>query len=571
MPCFYTGDPTKTDLFELVKLHLGGISGGQELSAVLLRFHQALKTGPQEKVHFITGFCLSYRCLDQTLKTMRYLVEQGGNPVQSLVWSVLRNYGAAVATAEDHSRIRRLLGDELKREDVAFKESYRTLPELERDEKQKWQVESKEATYLMRQLENRISMILLLTLSVLRNSDSINDGASRFVQGALRRFFLLKYPNDASLQNAVDDCPPGAQELKPWIEKRLLPILKDRRFGEFDVVPQWNARRELIEYLKVTCDNLQGQSGEIFMYLERASYHDILERGKEVFRMRSVLANINQVLYFEGDLTGCSLDPELKKFLQQTASIVSHLETTVSTAHSWALNMKPTWVDSVYNDFTSALEESKNTAALHMFHIQLNGRIKNGALGWPALDSMVQSLVRATGCAQESLMPYSVVLQWQGFDWEFILNPVYRMLSITPPSLDFLTRQNILRMEEDHCIETLQSEINDIIDDSNGLKSIFNNFSQKSRTLEKKLEEGQRMLMERHRILKQGERDYNRTKSEMERLETKEESLQQDIASLEEVLAQPQAASQAHEKQDRQVLYMVWYSLLRVVYVYYRT
>ena len=55
------------------------------------------------------------------------------------------------------------------------------------------------------------------------------------------------------------------------------------------------------------------------------------------------------------------------------------------------------------------------------------------------------------------------------------------------------------------------------------------------------------------------------------RLEAKEESLQEDIASLEDVLAQPQAASQAHEKQDRQVLYMVWYSLLRVVYVYYRT
>ena len=563
MPCFHTGDPMKTDLFELVNLRLSGISGGQELSAVLLRFHQALRTGFQEKVHFITGFCLSYRCLDQTLKTIRYLVEQGGNPVQSLVWSVLRNYGAAVTTAEDHGRIRRLLGDELNRKDVAFKESYRTLPELERDEMPKWQVESKEATYLMRQLENRISMILLLTLSVLRNSDSINDAASRFVQGALRRFFLLKYPNDASLQNAVDDCPTGAQELKLWIEKRLLPIFKD--------VPQWNARRELIEYLKVTCDNLQGQSGEIFMYLERASYHDILERGKEVFRMRSVLGNINQVLCFEGDLTGCSLNPELKKFLQQTASIVTHLETTVITAHSWALKMKPTWVESVYNDFTSALEESKNTAALHMFHIQLNGRIKNGALGWPALDSVVQSLVRATGCAQESLMPYSIVLQWQGFDWELILNPVYRMLYITPPSLDFLTPQNILRMEEDHCIETLQSEINDVIDDSNGLKSIFNNFSQKSKTLEKKLEEDCRMLMERDRLLKQREREYNRTRAEMERLEAKEESLQEDIASLEDVLAQPQAASQAHEKQDRQVLYMVWYSLLRVVYVYYRT
>jgi hypothetical protein len=554
MPSYHTGDPTKTDLFELVKLHLGGISGGQELSAVLLRFHQALSSGSHEKVHFITGFCLSYRCLDQTLKTIRYLVEQGGNPVQSLVWSVLRNYGSAVATTQDHSRIRRLLGDELKREDIAFKGSYRTLPESERDEMQKWQVESKEATYLMRQLENRISMILILTLSVLHNSESIDDVASRFVQGALRRFFLLKYPNDVSLQNAADECPPGAQELKPWIEKRLLPIFKDHRFGELAVAPQWNARRELIGHLKVICDNLQGQSGEIFMYLERASFHDILERGKEIFRMRSVLANINQVLCFEGNLTGCSLNLELKKFLQQTASIVMHLETTVSTAHSWAQNMKPAWFDSVYDDFTFALEESNNTAALHMFHLQLNGRIKNGALGWPALDFVVQSLVRATGCAPESLMPYSIVLQWQGFDWELILNPVYRMLSIIPPSLDFLTRQNILRMEEDHCIETMQSESNDVIDDSNGLKSTFNNFSQKGKILEKKLQERRKMLKNRDRSLKQIEYDINSMSAEIERLEANEEALKEEIASLEELLAQSKAASQALEAQDQQVL-----------------
>ena len=550
--CFHTGDPTRTDLFELVKLHLGGISGGQEVSTVILRFHQALSSGYQEKIQFITGFCLSYRCLDQTLKTIRYLVGQGVNPVQSLVWSVLRNYASAVATTEDRRRMFRLLGDTLKLDDIASKESYRTLPVPEREEMDKWLVESKELSYLMCQLEKKISMILVSALSVLSKSDSIDDGACRFVEVALRRFFLLKHSHDSLLQNATDKCPLMAKELKLWIEKSLLPTFKGPEFNELNGMPNWDSRHEFIKGLKKVCHNLQGHTGELFVYLDRASFDDILDRGREIAHMRSVLANINQVLCFEGDLTKCHLNSELKKFLQHTASVVTHLEVIVSTAHSWVQNMKPDWMHSVYEDFDSALKASNNTAALHKFQMQLKSRIKNGALGWPSLSVAALSLVQATGCAQESLMPYALVLQWQGFDWEFILNPVYRTLSISPPSLDFLTSEKILRMEEDHCIETLEEECKRIIEDRSGLLVTFDSYIQKGKALEKRLEKNRTWLQDEDRKLKQKEREVQSKQVDIERMESKKESIEAEISHWEEALAQTTSAERHHVAQGAQ-------------------
>ncbi len=61
-------------------------------------------------------------------------------------------------------------------------------------------------------------------------------------------------------------------------------------------------------------------------------------------------------------------------------------------------------------------------------------------------------------------MPYCTMLQWKGLQWEFKLHPICRILSIPPPGNDFLSSDNIRKLEETFCTSLVKADCAELLE-----------------------------------------------------------------------------------------------------------
>ena len=93
-------------------------------------------------------------------------------------------------------------------------------------------------------------------------------------------------------------------------------------------------------------------------------------------------------------------------------------------------------------------------AAKHAIQMQLTRQIIGPPPSWPSLGAVVSSIcVISDRATNEKLMPYCSMVQWEGLQFEFKLNPCCRMLAIAPPGIDFLSNDNMAKLEELWCIK----------------------------------------------------------------------------------------------------------------------
>ncbi len=439
-----------TDLMQLVRMKFGGISGGHELALVLLRFHQALQNtkATQDKLQFVTGFTLSFRCLQQTMRTVLYLKQYDGSPVASLVWSIQRNYISAAASSASSQRMCAMLAAELKKPDVMLTEdaAYRALPPSPQTMAAKHEVEARDLIALMCTFEEKIfHLVDTVILDLCHEMPSVREEAIGFIVIAFENMYQPRNPQDNTLTSTLIKAREKAaapQNAGRWLVDNVQPVIKGGSPGSRD-------RLLIVPALSQSAAKV-GEA--LYTYLERASFDDIDKRASRIRHIRVILAKFTAVLKFQGHLaTNGDVQAKIQKLLKGGETSVSMLNAIVAASVSWADSMQEKLLDPIKNLFFTSLEDRQDRAAKHAFQMQLTRSILGPPASWPTLSSVVQSLVDLCGCRYEDLMPYCTMLQWKGLQWEFKLHPTCRILAVSPPGIDFLSAENIKHIEEVFC------------------------------------------------------------------------------------------------------------------------
>ena len=456
-----------TDLMELTKMKLGGVSAGLELSTVLLRFHKILQNKhTRDTIVFVTGFTLSFRCLQQTLQTMLHLVGKDVSPVRALAWAIQRNYGAAAATAAGKERICAILSAEMSRDDILLDDisEYNTLPPTPIAMTSTHRTEGREISSLMCVLEDRLFQLANTVLKYLvDNPGAIHDDAIGFVVLVFENIYLHKFVNDNLITSTLDQAKIKAetpQQAAKWIVEGISTVFKSLH-GLHAISTE--GTQFFMRRVSTVVRQIQDKA---FWYLERASFQDIHDRAVELTRVRVVLLQFMRVLKFEGFLsTHASKDKDLHYLLHEGATEVSHLLSVVSTMLTWTEAMKRR--DGKLADLRLMMEHclKDDRAAKHALQMQMTRHIIGPPPSWPSLGAVVSSIcVISDRATYEELMPYCSMVQWEGLQFEFKLNPSCRMLAIAPPGIDFLSNDNMAKLEELWCIAYVKKECPKLFD-----------------------------------------------------------------------------------------------------------
>lgn len=538
-------DVSKTDMMQLVKLQLGGVSGGLELSVVLLRFHQFLQKpkSVQDRIQFVSRFSLSFRCVQQTVRTMLFLLREGWSPVKALVRSIVRNYMSAAGTAAATHQMRLILADELRRSDIlhAVEGGYSILPPSPQTMTEKHHAEASETISLMCTLEEKVSCLIDSVLSELtKNAATIHNEAIGFVVSALENVSQRRCPTSKAISATLEDAKQKAQTMQDigkWITSNVPDVL---------------GRNSLLADLPLLMREVTLGTKEIrnsvFQYLERASFQDVHDRAATVVRVRSVLLQLTQVLQFSGGLcTVSSKDGQLRALLRGAAAAVSHLELVVGTALAWTDAMKPTKLQHLRQVFDHSLEEQKDRAAKHAFQMQQTLRIIGPPASWPTLSSLVQKLVAMSGCKYQDLMPYCTMLQWQGLQWEFTLNPACRTVAIPPPGIDFLSPDNISLLEELHCNSVVKKRCRTLIDNlDDPLRACVRSWE----TLEAQMVAHRKEVGDKRKKLMTTRQSVESKKGRIEQMESEQHDHYSEAQDLKRAIVQMQNTNLAEGKPE---------------------
>jgi MoxR-like ATPase len=331
-------DVSKSDMMELIQMQLAGVSGGRELCLILLRFHQALRCPKtnHNKVQFVTGFHLSYRGVQQTVRTLLYhLRQQDSSAVHSLIGSICRNYMSAASSPGDVERMADILIKELRKPDVMHNEAggYRALPAPLQEMTAKYQMEARDAISLMSAFEEKLFHLAdSVLLELCTNMQTVHLEAIGFVKPLFEHMYGERKPTDLIVSQLLEKLKPmeqAPQNFGRWLVENVQDLVKNK--------PPVSEKNIFVRGLVQLTHRVRDA---IFTYLERASFQDLQDRAGEIRRMRTILVRFANVFKFEGKLSTSPIQLGLNTLLVGASSAVSRLEAVTTCALSWTDSMQ---------------------------------------------------------------------------------------------------------------------------------------------------------------------------------------------------------------------------------------
>ena len=100
-------DPKQTNIYKILLDQFIGVHGGHELVSYCLFCHADAKVMLQnEEIHTIKGFQYSFRTLQNTCSTARYLMDKYNiAPLHAVIWGLLRNYTMCITNLEEKTKV----------------------------------------------------------------------------------------------------------------------------------------------------------------------------------------------------------------------------------------------------------------------------------------------------------------------------------------------------------------------------------------------------------------------------------------------------------------------------------
>lgn len=156
-----------SDLFDLLKHQLGGVSAGAQLAAVVLKVHAWMKERVlKREMALVANSTLTYRNIAQTIDTFLYLLNECKmGPVQAMTWSLVRCYSYCIAQRSQRVPLFTTIADALHQADAGKRsqDAYPRLPVVKEDVPQ-WQRDAGDIGTAVSLLEEVVPKAIVVAL-----------------------------------------------------------------------------------------------------------------------------------------------------------------------------------------------------------------------------------------------------------------------------------------------------------------------------------------------------------------------------------------------------------------------
>ncbi|CAF1634116.1 unnamed protein product [Rotaria magnacalcarata] len=188
-------DPKKTNIYKILLDQFIGVHGGYELVSYCLLCHADAKVMLQnEEIHTIKGFQYSFRTLQNTCSTARYLMGKYNiAPLHAVIWGLLRNYTMCITNLEEKTKIIIAFKKNLH---LPFfvKNTFNFVKQITHGSKSQLDLEIDELTDMVSDAETFIcDSMCILAIKLVEFQISTND-VGDFILGFVNKVLLYQRP-----------------------------------------------------------------------------------------------------------------------------------------------------------------------------------------------------------------------------------------------------------------------------------------------------------------------------------------------------------------------------------------
>lgn len=420
---------------------LGGVSGGQELAHMCLRFHGHLRQSISKgETTLIANSILTCRNLLQTVRTFHFLLTQNMEPVNAMLWAVVRNYVSSVST-EHRNRLYLVLSNEMKCAGV--KSVFKKLP-ITNEESAPWQKDAADLTSLMASLEESLSHAICSLLTSISDATMAGSPAYYYISSIL----IPMHPQETdTLTNLASSIANARVEQSiNKLSKALQHLFQLKR-----------VQVHLEEYkLELTVQSHAGAVRECLLsFVTNSSLEDSKHRCNILQQVLAVLHKFDTCFrLIHSNAVGASGNALMNSVLNEIHSIQCS-----KVMLAWFSILHKPMVAHLREKFLDAFTRIQERGVIWAVEAEQRRPLLQSR---KTISLLTNSLLNMGGSVE--ILPYQITAEWLGLLWFMQVNRPQVFLFV--PAHDHLLQpHNLQKMEVAVCICTLKIELQGIVRD----------------------------------------------------------------------------------------------------------
>ncbi|CAF3688580.1 unnamed protein product [Rotaria sp. Silwood1] len=293
-------DPTKSDLFELISIQLSTIPAGKQLTHLLILMHLNVKQYVKDgHLTYPSDFLVTYRLLEQCIRTLRYLVEQNINPVDACYWSLLRSYCSSLQNSSEYQFYLNRLQETIKDLQLCSNSTIYSTATDQFDQKQPiWLQQTQTIRSHFIQFERFLIELILTIIQLLAKDSQLNKLTRDLLTLFIDDILLPMTPTDAYLiqlkQTLINENDNQFDLLKT-----LLELIENKQITLRTDLQNSMSISNFIQQFRInessSFESLCHQLSELLdHFLSQTSFSDTRERLSFIQRIISIIEIFDQ-------------------------------------------------------------------------------------------------------------------------------------------------------------------------------------------------------------------------------------------------------------------------------------
>ncbi|CAF3117103.1 unnamed protein product [Rotaria sp. Silwood2] len=454
-----------SDLYQLLCAHLATIPAGMQLAELLLITHAKVKQQVKDGLLvYPTDFAVTYRQLDQCVRTILYLVGNQVNPVDASYWSILRSYCSSLSKQEQYLSFVNQLQNTMKTLQLCAMTVFSISDRVNRKQAQ-WLQDANRIRDVFVEIERGFAEVLFGMVegaSLLK--EKFHEAACDLLNLFIDEILLRMYPFDSNLMTIKhmltttinDNQPIDIQSVvKSLIEQKIIksPLDRSREMDSEAIM------RYLMEYVKNFQTPLNNVTSLLNTFIQKTSFSDTNQRQE--FLERIVLTAQTFANYLSSpSISKFDFATLIPSLANQLIGLIQPILTLKRKLKSYEIFQDVAFVDAKKN-FQIHMSENFDSGLIWAFERAHAAPISSGREEMRTL--MDDILNKNTGKGSRTpIEDYHLVMQWFGLQWAFesFLTPTIRdtFQKNVCVTLDF-----IIECETKYCCYKISEKLTAII------------------------------------------------------------------------------------------------------------
>ena len=497
-------DPTNSDLYELISRQLSMVPAGQQLAHLLALMHLTVKQYVNDgRLTYPSDFLVTYRLLEQCIRTLRYLIDQNINPIDACYWSLLRSYCSSLKDLSEYQFYLEKLQQTINDLHLCSSSTIYSTPTDPCDQKQPlWLQQTQPIRSHFVQFEQFLTELILNFIQLLSNDDKLIKPTRELLTLFIDNILLPMTPADAKLiqvkQTLIDSNDNQLNLSNISLElihnKKIKPLTDTQQSMSISTFIQTFLKSESSSF-EALCHQL---SKLLDHFISQTSFSDTSERLTFIQRTISIIGTFDRFF----------ISPIFSLFGRETqlSSLCSHLIQYFRPLLSFKekcsifeLLHDPLFIEAK-QQFRTHIFKNFDTGLIWLFERTQTFPIRTSRKD---LRKLVEFILKDQSEPDllEPTQYFSTLLEWISFRWTFdeYLSPSIRQILQRNICI---TDDFIIECEIKFCCWELCKIISTMINQyAQGLPSESNTINENYLSVKKELETHQNELKEREEIV----------------------------------------------------------------------